>query len=132
MLPSADGAFGSIFIEGLAVSGREGPYSRDLLHWTELRIAELIEGCLPPQRRDQFSDTALAHILFMAFDGFAINYMLVGPSRRMERCIDVMVDLLLGDTVSDENRASGQSHGTDGSRLAVVRGDQPGKDRHDP
>lgn len=94
-LPSAERGVGNIFIEGLAVSGREGTYSRDLLHWTEKRISELIRGCLPEERRDQFEDTALAHILFMAFDGFAINFMLVGPSRRLDRCIDLMTDLIL-------------------------------------
>ena len=40
--PAADGAFGNTFVEGLAVSGREGRYSRDLLLWAEHRIADLI------------------------------------------------------------------------------------------
>lgn len=94
--PEADGAFGTIFIEGLAVSGREGTYSRDLLIWAEERISGLIRSCLPATRAQHFGDTALAHILFMAFDGFAVNYGLVGPSRRLDRCLDVMVDLVMG------------------------------------
>lgn len=131
-LPSADRAFGSIFIEGLAVSGREGTYSRDLLHWTEQRIAELIKGCLPPERRDHLSDTALAHVLFMAFDGFAVNTMLVGSSRRMERCIDVMTDLIWGEMAAAGDRAADQSSEKDRARLRVVRGNQPEKKRFDP
>lgn len=95
--PAADGAFGNTFVEGLAVSGREGRYSRDLLLWAEHRIADLILSCLPEDRARQLQDTALAHILFMAFDGFAVNYVLVGPSRRLERCLDLMVDLILGE-----------------------------------
>ena len=103
--PAADGAFGNTFVEGLAVSGREGRYSRDLLLWAEHRIADLILSCLPRDRARQLEDTALAHILFMAFDGFAVNYVLVGPSRRLERCLDLMVDLILG--VSPGRRFSG-------------------------
>ena len=95
--PAADGAFGNTFVEGLAVSGREGPYSRDLLLWAERRIADLICSCLPEERAIRMKDTALAHILFMAFDGFAVNYVLVGPSRRLDRCLDLMVDLILGE-----------------------------------
>ncbi len=94
--PAADGGFGNTFVEGLAVSGREGRYSRELLLWAEQRIAGLIVSCLPEERARRLSDTALAHILFMAFDGFAVNYILVGPSRRLERCLDLMVDLILG------------------------------------
>ena len=48
--PAADGAFGNTFVEGLAVSGREGRYSRDLLLWAEHRIADLIASCLPEAR----------------------------------------------------------------------------------
>ena len=95
--PAADGAFGNTFVEGLAVSGREGRYSRDLLLWAEHRIADLIASCLPEARARELRDTALAHILFMAFDGFAVNYVLVGPSRRLERCLDLMVDLIMGE-----------------------------------
>ncbi len=95
--PSADGGFGNTFIEGLAVSGRDDRYSRDLLLWAESKLSDLIVACLPEDRAEKFGDTALAHILFMAFDGFAVNYVLVGRSRRLDRCIDMMTDLILGD-----------------------------------
>ncbi len=95
--PAADGGFGTIFIEGLAVSGREGRYSRDLLHWAEERLSKMVASCVPEDRADRFSDTAFAHILFMAFDGFAVNYGLIGPSRRLDRCLDLIVDLVVSD-----------------------------------
>ena len=89
--PAADGAFGNTFVEGLAVSGREGRYSRDLLLWAEHRITDLIGSCLPAERARHLKGTALSDILFMAFDGFAMNYVLVGPSRRLERCLDLIL-----------------------------------------
>ena len=95
-IPATDDALCNIFIEGLAVSGREGTYSRELLIWAEERLAAMIASCLPPDRAQHFSDTALAHVLFMAFDGFAVNHVLVGPSKRLERCIDITVDMILG------------------------------------
>ncbi len=104
--PSADGGFGNTFVEGLAVSGRDERYSRDLLLWAEGKISELIAGCLPKERAARFGDTALAHILFMAFDGFAVNYVLVGPSRRLDRCIDMMTELIMGEPVPTERAAT--------------------------
>jgi len=95
-IPAEDGGFGNTFVEGLAVSGREGGYSRELLLWAEDKISALIASCLDAERTNAFGDTALAHILFMAFDGFAVNYTLIGRSRRLDRCIDVMVEIIAG------------------------------------
>lgn len=99
-IPAADEALCNVFIEGLAVSGREGTYSRDLLLWSEERIAALIADCLPPDRTRAQGDNVLAHILFMAFDGFAVNQVLVGPSRRLEQCIDTTVDMIFAQEQS--------------------------------
>lgn len=95
VLPAAEGAYGTTFVEGLAVSGREGHYSRGLLIWAEDKITAMIADCLPADSSENVRSTALAHILFMAFDGFAVNHALVGPSKRLEQCIDLMTDLLL-------------------------------------
>lgn len=104
VFPSAENGFGNTFVEGLAVSGRDGRYSRDLLLWAEGRIAGLIASCLPEHRAAVLGNTALAHILFMAFDGFAVNYVLAGPSRRLDHCIDMMTDLILGEAAEQEVR----------------------------
>lgn len=101
--PSADGGFGNTFVEGLAVSGRDDRYSRDLLLWAERKLSDLIAQCLPERRAEKFRDTALAHILFMAVDGFAVNYVLVGRSRSLDRCIDMMTDLILGDAAVQQD-----------------------------
>lgn len=105
-IPATDDALCNIFIEGLAVSGREGTYSRELLIWAEERVATMIAGCLPSDRAKHFGDTALAHVLFMAFDGFAVNHVLVGPSKRLERCIDITVDMILGSDAQQTPRVT--------------------------
>lgn len=95
-LPSANNGFANNIMQALSLAQSPEGYSRELLHWAEQLIAELIASCRPPALGTGENDDALAHILFMAFDGFAMNYKLVGRAKRMDRCVDVMTRLVLG------------------------------------
>jgi hypothetical protein len=50
-----------------------------------------------PQRREIVRGRFLAHVIWMAFDGFAVNRRL-GDTRDMNALTDVFVDLLLGES----------------------------------
>ena len=63
----------------------------------------MVRGILPPARAALAERGYLAHVLFMAFDGFAMNVKLRGPSERIDGIIEVMVTLLLDGTA--ERRA---------------------------
>ena len=56
----------------------------------------MIRTCLPPARRHLADKALLAHVFFMAFDGFAMNHKLQREAGRMDELIDLMVGLLLG------------------------------------
>jgi len=103
-LPSASNGFANNLMQALTLAQPSEGYSRELLHWAEALVAELIDSCRPPSARANIDDDALAHIMFMAFDGFAMNYKLVGRAKRMDRCIETMSELVLGAT----QQATGQ------------------------
>lgn len=101
-MPSANNGFANNIMQALTMAQPSEGYSRDLLHWAEARVAELIDSCRPASARAGVDDDALAHILFMAFDGFAMNYRLVGRAKRMDRCIETMSRLVLGATQNSD------------------------------
>lgn len=103
-LPSADNGFANNIMQALTLAQPSEGYSRDLLHWAESLVAELIASCRPASARTDIDDDALAHILFMAFDGFSMNYKLVGRAKRMDRCIETMCTLVLGATRQEPGR----------------------------
>lgn len=72
-------------------------YSRDLLLWAERKVSDMIRGSLPPERAALAEQGLPAHVLFMAFDGFAMNHKLNGPSQRTDRIVEMAGLLLAAD-----------------------------------
>lgn len=96
-IPSEDNGFVNNLMQAISNLGPKDNYSRDLLDDCETRISAIIGDCIPEDRaRLVDSRNLLAHILFMAQDGFAISYKINGPSKRMDAMVDAMCDLLLG------------------------------------
>ena len=99
-LPRAGNNFKRSLMEALATKKPEEPYSRKLLQRSERRIARLIDGSLPPDARRALMSTELAHIMFMAQDGFSLNVRLVEETDRIEELIDGLVALIFRDNAS--------------------------------
>ncbi|KMM85582.1 DNA-binding transcriptional regulator, AcrR family [Pseudomonas taetrolens] len=95
-LPMADQAFANCMIEALASAPRQQSKPNDLLKWAEAQISEMMLETLPQERHHLLDDGLLAHILWMAFDGFVINQR-VGDCRDMEKIADLFTDMLLPD-----------------------------------
>lgn len=83
-------------MQALSSAEPKDTYSRDLLLWAEEELTRLIRDSLPADRVALVDGTHLAHVIFMAFDGFAVNYRLKGPSERIDGIVDLMLALLLG------------------------------------
>ena len=67
----------------------------------EVRISNLLREIVPEAAsRGVFDDNRLTHLLFMAFDGFAISHHLNGPSRRAEAICEMLTDLVMGAPAS--------------------------------
>lgn len=97
-VPGEDNGFANNLMQALSTAKPSDTYSRELLLWSEEQLTRLIRESLPPERAALIDGTFLAHIIFMAFDGFAINYKLKGPSERIDGIVELMVALLLGRT----------------------------------
>ena len=95
-LPGERNGFANNLMQALSTTKPSDTYSRELLLWSEAKLTELIRQSLPPERAALVDGTYLAHIVFMAFDGFAINYKLKGPSERIDGMVELMIALLLG------------------------------------
>jgi len=96
-IPTEDNGFVNNLMQAISNLGPKDNYSRDLLDDCEARISAMIAGCIPDDRADLVDDrNLLAHILFMAQDGFAISYKINGASKRMDAMVAAMSDMLLG------------------------------------
>ncbi len=94
-IPAADHCFANALIEALAVSPKGVGKGTTLLADVEAFLGELIAECLPDDASIDLKDGLLAHILWMAFDGFVINNR-IGDVRNIERIADIMTNMLLG------------------------------------
>ncbi len=94
-LPSRDNGFANILMQAISLA-TASEYRRDLLAWSEARIGALIAESLPPERRVSVRSDEVAHLVFMAFDGFALNHKFVGPVPPSRRVIDMLSELLVG------------------------------------
>lgn len=96
-IPSADHCFANALIEALAVAPASLEKPNDLLQQCEALLEELLAESLPEGRRRLGRDGRLAHVAWMAFDGFAINRR-IGDVRDLEAIADLVAELLLGDS----------------------------------
>jgi AcrR family transcriptional regulator len=97
-IPAADHCFANALMEALALSSPGAGKVSDLLAWSEGFLTDLLRECLPEDRQQLTRDHILSHILWMAFDGFAMNKR-VGDTRNIETLADYVTDLLLAGSV---------------------------------
>jgi AcrR family transcriptional regulator len=94
-IPSEGNGFANNLMQALSTASRSERYSPSLLHSVEGRVASMIDSCLAVA--SSVDSRAIAHLAFMAFDGFAMHAHL----RTSEGCGDAVVDsvcaLLLGE-----------------------------------
>lgn len=94
-IPKEDNAFARNLIQAVATTSMDVDKPHEPLKWNVEFIHGLILSCLPEQRRFLFQDSTVSFLVWMAFDGFAVN---VG--RGEDRDFDIMVehfaDMLLG------------------------------------
>jgi AcrR family transcriptional regulator len=93
-IPAEHNGFANNLLQALSTATREEGYDRGLLEWCEAKVTRLVESAIGEDARARTDTAALAHIVFMAFDGFTLNHWLGGPELGMERYIDTFVLLL--------------------------------------
>jgi AcrR family transcriptional regulator len=100
-IPAADHCFANALIEALAVAPASTGKPNDLLQQCEALLEDLLTESLPQDRRRLGHGGPLAHVAWMAFDGFAINRR-IGDVRDLESIADLVAELLLGDADANE------------------------------
>lgn len=105
-IPAEEDGFSNNLMQALSTASAKDRYSRDLLLWAEAKVSTLIASCLPSGRGAVVQGGGMAHVAFMAFDGFAMNQKFHGPSERIEGIIDIMVSLLLDGSAPRPARGS--------------------------
>ncbi len=108
-IPMENNGFANNVLQALSTRTADEPYSRDLLLRSEAKVSAMIRDSLPQSARFVMADDLLAHLLFMAFDGFAVNYKAYGPSRRVEGIVDMMCDLIMSTAAYDALTEAGDS-----------------------
>jgi AcrR family transcriptional regulator len=95
-IPAADQSFANALIDALASAPPNMGKPVKLLDSVEAFLTRLLRESLPAERAELVRDDLLAHVIWMAFDGFVINHR-IGDVRDIERIAALMTDLLLGD-----------------------------------
>lgn len=97
-IPAEANGFANNVMQAVSGAPAGGSYDPSLLRWCEARLAAMLADSLPPRRRAALDLARVAHLMFMAFDGYAMKVHL----GRGEACDRAMVDqfcaLLLGGT----------------------------------
>lgn len=95
-IPEEYNHFANNLMQAVSAATRGDFYSGDLLEWCMSRVAAMLRASVPPARRSDVDFDGLAHVVFMAFDGFAVRSYLGVRSKKMPAAIDSIGDLILG------------------------------------
>lgn len=97
-IPAEENGFLNNIMQAISASGPSEGYRSTLVRWLERRLAAMIADALPAARRRRVAKVRLAHVLVMAFDGFAIDFHL-HPRRRGidDRTIEFLIGMLIGE-----------------------------------
>jgi AcrR family transcriptional regulator len=72
-IPAEENGFLNNIMQAISVTDPSEGYRSTLVQWLEGRITGLLMGALPADRRLRLRKARLAHVVIMAFDGFAIH-----------------------------------------------------------
>jgi AcrR family transcriptional regulator len=98
-IPAEENGFLNNIMQAISSTDRSEGYRSTLVRWLEKRVSGMIADALPPARREELKRARIAHVLIMAFDGFAIDRHLHPKARALdETTIDVLAAMLLGES----------------------------------
>jgi AcrR family transcriptional regulator len=95
-IPVARRGFTNNFILAIAAAQRH-EFSGELYRWCSDKLMSMVIETLPQHRRSMLKGNELADILFMAFDGYAINYKLGFTRARAYEASRLMAAILMGE-----------------------------------
>ena len=85
-IPSVDNGFANNLMQALSTTTLREGYSPTLRVAIEERLARLLDDCLP--NLGHVSSREIANIVFMAFDGYSLNFHLSGKATSLDQAAD--------------------------------------------
>jgi AcrR family transcriptional regulator len=97
-IPAEENGFLNNIIQAISATDPEEGYRSTLVQWLEQRIDGMVMDALPVDRKSRFRKARIAHVIIMAFDGFAIHrHLHPAESAVDDATIAAVVTMLIGD-----------------------------------
>ena len=103
-IPAANNGFTTNIMQAISAGSKEQGYESNLIKWSERRIAEMIRKTLSDAGAPPCDHEQMAHIVFMAFDGFSINFHLNPWAAVSDEAIETFCSMMLRSPAVDQRR----------------------------
>jgi AcrR family transcriptional regulator len=97
-IPVEANGFANNIMQAFSGASSKEYYDLSLLRWAKAKVSKLILESLPESRRNSLDTATLAHLVFMAFDGFAMHAHLNQGVSCSDGMIDLFCDMILGSS----------------------------------
>jgi AcrR family transcriptional regulator len=94
-IPAMNNGFSTNIMQALSAATRDEGYESRAIRWAEGKIAGMIKRAVVLAEAPSIDSAQIAHILFMAFDGFSLNYHLNPWAACDDAIVDAFCQLLL-------------------------------------
>lgn len=106
-IPAENGGFANNIIQAISTAEQDDLYRPVLLKWMETQLRDMVLEALPKERRHLVCKAFFAHLMVMAFNGFAMHHH-INPGRPCDdETIDFLCGLLLGEADAPGSPQSG-------------------------
>ena len=106
-IPAENGGFANNIIQAISTAEQDDLYRPVLLKWMETQLRDMVLEALPKERRHLIRKAFFAHLMVMAFNGFAMHHH-INPGRPCDdETIDFLCGLLLGEADAPGSPQSG-------------------------
>lgn len=106
-IPAENGGFANNIIQAISTAEHDDLYRPVLLKWMEAQLRKMVLEALPRERRHLVRKAYFAHLMVMAFNGFAMHHH-INPDRPCDdETIDFICGLLLGEGYASAGPQSG-------------------------
>jgi len=110
-IPHTSNGFANNIMQAVSGLGPRDQYDPKPLLWYEDKVGQMILNALPIARRSTLDVACIAHLAFMAFDGFAISAHANPRSPCSDALIEQFCELLMGPS-DPKNKRNGIKLGT--------------------
>lgn len=107
-IPAEENRFANNIIQAVSGTGPNEGYDPTLLRWSETKLASLLRRSVPRNDGRRIDAKALSHIIFMAFDGFAINLHVDPHSACSNTVINAFCNAVLGSELPRARQNAGR------------------------